>query len=104
MDYIVVLCTCKRGEAEGLADTLVGEGLAACVNMMDVKSVFRWKDSVERENETLLVIKSGEDKWKNMEKRIKEIHSYDTPEIIALPIKYGLDEYLGWIDEVTGGK
>jgi len=104
MDYIVVLCTCKREEAGGLAETLVDEGLVACVNMVNAKSVFRWGDSVEREDETLLVMKSREDKWQSIRKRIKEIHSYSTPEIIALPIKYGLDEYLRWIDSAVGEK
>lgn len=104
MGYIVVLCTCSREEADGMAETLIGEGLVACVNMVEVKSVFRWKGSIEKENEILLIMKSMEDRWQDIKKRIKEIHSYETPEIISLPVKDGLDEYLRWIDGAVGEK
>jgi len=104
MSHMVVLCTCSKGEADKIAKTLVDEKIAACVNIIDVTSVFWWDGNVEEEKEKLLLIKSREDMWNILRDRIKELHSYELPEIIAIPVKYGLDDYLRWIDDTVGEK
>jgi len=102
--HLVVLVTTRdKEEALRIAEVLVSEKLCACANIVDsVTSVFTWKGSLERASECLMIIKSQLDVFTEMMNRIKEIHSYDVPEIIALPILSGNPSYLKWIDEVTG--
>ncbi|MHC1636479.1 MAG: divalent-cation tolerance protein CutA [Candidatus Methanospirareceae archaeon] len=100
-DFIVVFCTTPKGEGEKIAKILVEERLAACVNVAEVNSFFRWKGKMEREEEALLVIKTHKRKMEEMIKRIREVHSYELPEIIALPIIAGYDKYLEWVEEET---
>ena len=103
ISYVVILVTVS-GSEEGLAiaRALVQEGMAACVNVVDkVRSIFKWKGKVEEEAESLLVIKTRVDRLFELTQRVKELHSYDVPEIIALPIISGNPAYLQWIDEVT---
>jgi len=102
--YLVILATTKdKEEALQIAETLVTEKLCACVNVIDsVTSVFTWKGNLERAFECLLIIKTAIDLFPEILARIKELHSYDVPEIIALPILGGNPSYLRWIDEVTG--
>jgi periplasmic divalent cation tolerance protein len=105
-DLIVLLCTCGS-EAEGrrLAEALVDSKLAACVNLLPgVQSVYRWEGNIERASEVLLLIKSTAEHLQDLQDRIIELHSYDTPEIIALPIAAGLDKYLQWIRHETAGR
>lgn len=99
-DKIVVLVTCgSPREAKRIAKALVDARLAACVNILQapVVSVYRWKGKVESAKETLLIIKSVRSKFPALERAIKRIHSYDVPEIIALPIAAGSSDYLAWI-------
>ncbi|KPJ51128.1 MAG: hypothetical protein AMJ41_00285 [candidate division Zixibacteria bacterium DG_27] len=99
-DFIVVLVTSpSEEEAERLASRLVEEKLAACINVMPTTSLFHWEDRLSRENERLLVIKTRNSLFGKLEKRIKELHSYEIPEIIALPVVAGSEEYLGWLAE-----
>lgn len=101
-DKIVVLVTCgSAAEAKRIAKSLVDARLAACVNILQaqVVSVYRWKRKVESAKETLLIIKSARSKFPALESAIKRIHSYDVPEIIALPIVAGSRDYLQWITE-----
>jgi periplasmic divalent cation tolerance protein len=101
-DKIVVLVTCGSAkEARRIADSLVEHGLAACVNIVEVpvKSVYRWKGKVESAREVLLLVKSARKQFAGLERAIKKLHSYDVPEIIALPIAEGSREYLAWIAE-----
>ncbi len=103
---LVVLVTCaNRREAGRIARALVEERLAACVNIQAgaVESVYRWKGKVERGREILLLIKTSRTVFSRLERRIKEIHSYQTPEIIALPIVAGSRGYLDWMDESVAG-
>jgi periplasmic divalent cation tolerance protein len=92
--------TSDRSEAERIAGLLVEEGLAACVQLMPIDSVYMWKGKIEKNGEILLLIKTRSDHVDKAMLAIKAMHSYETPEIIALPIASGAPEYLAWIDEV----
>lgn len=100
-ENIVVLCTCEsETEAERIAGSLVAERLAACVNILPpVRSIYRWKDVVEDAREVLIVIKSTAQGFPALRDRITALHSYETPEIIAVPIVAGADKYLSWLAE-----
>ncbi len=96
--WLVVYVTAPREEAEKLATTLVEEKHAACINIVgEVTSIYWWKGRVERDKEALLIIKTSIEKLEALVKRIREIHSYSVPEIIALPITAGNPDYLAWI-------
>ena len=96
--FVVVLCTTTINESETIANALVEEGLSACVNIApEVTSVFRWEGNLEREREALLIIKTQSEKMDQVVERIKGLHSYEVPEIIALPIIGGNEEYLNWV-------
>ncbi len=101
-DELVVLCTCSSGsEARRIAKNLVESRLAACVTMLGspVRSVFRWNDKVKKSWEELLLIKTNRKRFPGLRDRIAELHSYDTPEIIAVPIADGSEKYLSWLRE-----
>ncbi|HVB98671.1 MAG TPA: divalent-cation tolerance protein CutA [Candidatus Dormibacteraeota bacterium] len=99
---LVVLVTCANlREANRIAQTLVGERLAACVNVQKspVASVYRWQGKVERAREILLLAKTSARLFPRLERRVRQLHSYQTPEIMALPIAAGSRAYLNWIGE-----
>jgi len=101
-DRRVVLVTCSsEEEASRIARALVSARLAACVNILDspVRSIYRWKGRVETAQEYLLVIKTRRARLRALEAAVKALHSYDTPEIIALPIAEGSRPYLSWLDD-----
>ncbi|MGH9738210.1 MAG: divalent-cation tolerance protein CutA [Candidatus Acidiferrales bacterium] len=101
---IIVLVTCgSRKEARRIARALVAARVAACVNVSQapVESIYRWKGKVETAREFLLVIKSSRKRFAALEKEVRRLHSYDVPEIIALPINHGSKAYLAWIDEAV---
>ena len=100
-DPIVVLMTAaNRDEASRIAEMLVNSRLAACVQILpEIQSVYRWKGEVERASEVLLLAKTTEDKFDGLDRAVREIHSYDTPEIVALPITAGSEPYLNWLLE-----
>jgi len=102
---VVLITTSSQAEADRIANTLVAEMMAACVNVIPgVTSVYRWQGEVQRAQEWLLVVKSRLDVLDDVIRRVKALHSYDVPEIIALPLAGGYDAYLRWIDnEVQGG-
>ena len=102
-NHIVTLCTVPdRESGEKIARALVEEHLAACVNIVaGVASVYRWKGKVERAEECLLIIKTGVSRFDVLKRRIQELHPYELPEIIALPIIHGSREYLKWITDST---
>ena len=99
-DKIVVLSTCASAEeAEKLARQLVEQRLAACVNIVSgARSVFRWKEKIENASEWLLVIKTRRDRFEALRDTLIGMHSYDVPEVIALPVIDGSAAYLGWVD------
>jgi periplasmic divalent cation tolerance protein len=96
---VVVLSTAgSREEAERIASALVDERLAACVNVVDgVTSIYRWQGKVERAAEVLLVIKTRRASSSRLMARLGELHSYDVPEAIVLPIAAGSRPYLQWL-------
>jgi periplasmic divalent cation tolerance protein len=98
---MVVLTTCGNDEDAGvLARTLVERRLAACVNAVSqVTSTYRWKGAVERDRETLLIVKTTAPRLAAVEQTIRELSKYDLPEVIALPVQGGSAEYLDWIRE-----
>ncbi len=100
-DYRIVLTTAGSvDEAERIATTLVEAELAACVNIVSpITSVYRWKGAVQKEQEWLLLIKTTASASENVSKKIRELHSYDLPECIQVPIEAGTAEYLNWIAE-----
>ncbi|MEQ1945587.1 MAG: divalent-cation tolerance protein CutA [Bryobacteraceae bacterium] len=100
-DKIVVLTTCDSEEtAADLARKLVELRVAACVNILPgARSVYRWKDEIEDSKEWLLVIKSRRDLFDQLRAEIQRLHTYDVPEIIALPVVEGSEAYLGWLDQ-----
>jgi len=99
--HIVVLVTAKdKEEAGAIADGLIAERLAACVNIIDnVQSRFRWEGKADQSREALLIIKTEERLFEPLAAKVKELHSYDVPEIIALPIVKGSADYLQWITD-----
>lgn len=98
--YIVILVTSpNKKEARRIAGGLLKKRLAACVNIIDkAQSLFWWQGRLEKSSEALMVIKSKKEKFSAIAKLIKSMHSYDVPEIIALPIVAGEEKYLRWID------
>lgn len=102
-NHIVTLCTVPdRESGERIAQALVEERLAACVNLVPgLTSIYRWQGKVEKTEECLLIIKTGVSRFNALKKRIKALHPYKVPEIIALPIIHGSAEYLNWITEST---
>lgn len=103
---IVVLMTAgSREEAARLAEMLVGARLAACVQIMpEMESVYWWKDKVERSPEILLVAKTTQDKFSDLEREVRALHSYETPEIIALPLAAASAPYLEWLTTTVNPK
>ena len=100
---ILVLSTFpETAYVKGVAETLVNEKLAACVNIVSgVQSIFRWLDKIDNANENILIIKTKDNLYDELEARIKELHPYELPEIISVPIDKGLNKYLDWISENT---
>jgi periplasmic divalent cation tolerance protein len=100
--YCVVLATCPTPEeADRIAGLLVGQGLAACVQMTAITSCYKWKGEVNKDSELLLIIKARASNYAGIETCILQNHSYEVPEIVMVPIERGSASYLGWIDEVS---
>jgi periplasmic divalent cation tolerance protein len=98
--HIVVLVTCPGEKANAIAQTLVGESLCACINILpNIRSVYRWEGDVTSEEESLLVMKTMDKIYARLEARIKEIHPYEVPEIICLKIERGSASYLNWLSQ-----
>ena len=96
---LIVFVTCQSAaEAEVIARTVVEEHLAACVNVMPgVRSCYMWGQEMKWSEEVLLLVKTTEGKYAELQSRVKELHSYDVPEIVAVKIEAGLEGYLKWI-------
>lgn len=102
MSYILVLMTASsKDEAKKIVRSLLEEKLIVCANMIDsVSSVFWWQDKIEEAKEVLVIMKSHQELFKRLSTRVKELHSYDTPEILALSIVDGSSHYLEWMKKV----
>ncbi len=102
---LVLMTAANREEAARLADMLVGSRLAACVQLLpEIESVYRWQGNIERQEEILLLAKSSTDKFDELDRAVRAIHSYNTPEIIATPIVAGSRSYLKWLDATLSGE
>ena len=103
-DAIVVFMTAANGEeATRLAEMLVGAHLAACVQILpEIESVYRWQGKIERSSEVLLLVKTTRGKFDELEREVRALHSYDTPEIVAVPIVTGSAPYLEWLVKSAG--
>ncbi len=97
----VVLCNCPPAEAERIARTLVESGLAACVNLSEIQSVYRWKGELCVEPESTLWIKVGADGLAALRTKLEEIHPYELPEIVVLPVDIAesFGPYVEWVRE-----
>ena len=103
-DYGVMLTTApSREEAAKIAKLLIDEKLAACVQLLPIESFYVWQGKTQNEPETLLLIKTRTALFEQGMARIKDVHSYTVPEIVAMPFSAGFAGYLGWIDDVTDG-
>jgi periplasmic divalent cation tolerance protein len=98
---MVLTTTASREEARALAGKLVQNRLAACVQMLPTESVYAWKGAVQQDNEILLLIKTRRELYAPLEAFIKEVHSYEVPEIVQLSAEAVSDSYLRWIVDVT---
>lgn len=104
MSIVLVLSTAPDAStAQSLAETLVSERLAACVNIIPgVQSVYRWQGAVESTSELILLIKTTQDSYAALESRLQQLHPYELPEILVLPQPAGLPAYLAWIAANSG--
>lgn len=100
---LIVFVTAGNGEeAARIAESLVSERLAACVNIVaGVESVYRWEGKVTRDSEVLLIIKTTDGRYGELEDRVKQLHSYSTPEVIAYRVERGSPDYLRWLRDST---
>ncbi len=99
-NYGVVLVTApSQQEAEAIAKSLVQSQLAACVSLLPIHSIYTWQGELHQEQEWQLLVKTDLAQFPNLEAKIRELHSYEVPEIIALPILAGSQPYLQWISQ-----
>lgn len=99
---VVFMTTASREEALQLAEMLVDKGLAACVQILpEMESVYRWQGKVERQPEVLLIAKTLNSKFADLESAVRALHSYENPEIVAIPLTAGSAPYLKWLSAST---
>ena len=106
MEFIVVYITApNEAEAAKIAKTLVNEKLAACVNIVkSIRSIYSWQGKIEDDSEVLMIVKTRKELFGRLKDRVKELHNYTVPEIIALPIIEGSEDYLNWVKEETAAQ
>ena len=102
-EFITVFITApNEEEASKISRTIVEERLAACVNIIrSVRSIYRWQGRVEDESEVLMIVKTKRTLFVRLQERVKELHSYEIPEIIGLPVIEGSKDYLDWLGQET---
>ena len=105
MDKIIVFVTCEsKAQAENIAQSVVAGKLAACVNVLPgVRSCYVWEKKLMWSDEVLLLIKTTRGRFEQLQDRIKELHSYDVPEIVSVTIEDAFDKYAEWIDSSVRG-
>lgn len=102
---LVLVMAGSEDEAASIARTLVDERLAACVNIVGpARSIYRWRGAIEDVREYLLLIKTRARLYSKVERRVRELHSYEVPEVVALPFASGSHPYLEWLFESTAAK
>ncbi len=101
---IVMVTAGSAEEAATIGRTLIEERLAACANIVPgIRSIYRWKGKIYDEQEFLIIIKTRTSHFEAVQKRVKELHSYEVPEIISFPVAQGLPQYLEWVQAETAG-
>jgi len=99
---VILVTAVNKKEAVRIGKEMVNAKLAACANVISgIQSIYRWKGKVVKAQEALLIMKSTKYRYRALEKAIKATHAYETPEIIALSVKEGLDGYVGWVHSET---
>jgi periplasmic divalent cation tolerance protein len=99
---VILVTVVNKKEAIRIGEGMVNAKLAACANIISgIQSVYRWKGKVVKAQEVLLILKSTKPRYRALEKAIKAMHTYETPEIIALLVKEGLDQYIRWVRSET---
>lgn len=103
MEAILVMVTASsEEEAAGIGRTLVEERLAACANVIPgIRSLYSWEGNLNDEGEVLILMKSRRSHFPRLEERVKQLHGYAVPEIIAVPIVEGSEDYLAWVEAST---
>lgn len=106
MNEIVVFITASNeDEAAKIARAIVEARLAGCVNIIkNIRSIYSWQGKIEDDSEAMMVVKTQKHLFDKLSQKVKELHSYITPEIIALPIVDGSEDYLKWLGDTVGGK
>ncbi len=99
MFSVIYITAGNLEEARRIGKKLIEEHLAACVNIFPISSIYRWKDDIEESNEFGMIVKTKTEKVKEIEKRVKQLHSYEVPCVIEFKIGEGSAEYLKWIEE-----
>jgi periplasmic divalent cation tolerance protein len=99
---VVLVAVSNQKEAVRIGEGMVNARLAACANIITgVQSIYHWKGKVVKAKEALLILKSTRLRYRALERAIKTMHTYETPEIIALPVKDGFEQYIGWVCDET---
>lgn len=99
---VILVTVVNQKEAVRIGEGMVNAKLAACANIIPgIQSIYRWKGKIVKAQEVLLILKSTKLRYRALEKAIKAMHTYETPEIIALPVKEGLNRYMGWVRSET---
>ena len=102
-ELIVLVTVPARADGERIAEALVVEQLAACVNIVGpIRSIYRWQGEINRDDEHLLLIKTTRARYVELEARVRALHTYEVPEVVALPIEMGSAAYLEWLRAMTG--
>jgi periplasmic divalent cation tolerance protein len=99
MFSIVYITAANLEESRKIGKTLVDERLAACVNFFPIQSIFRWKEKIDEANEFGMIVKTKSTKIKEIEQRVKELHSYEIPCVVSFRMDEGSDDYFKWIEE-----
>ncbi|MFY9622744.1 MAG: divalent-cation tolerance protein CutA [Pyrinomonadaceae bacterium] len=101
---VVLMTAADGGEATRIAELLVNKKLAACVQILpEIESVYRWNGKVQRETEILLLAKTTAAQFEDLERAVRKIHSYDTPEIVAVTMAHVSEPYRAWLADNVGG-
>lgn len=99
---VILVTVPSHEEGERMAEALVGERLAACVHLIGpIRSVYRWQGKLCRDDEHLLFIKTTRDRYASLEARVLDLHPYEVPEVISLPVEDGAESYLSWLRDQT---
>ena len=99
---VILVTAVDQEEAVRIGKAMVKAKLAACANIISgIQSIYRWKGKVVKAQEVLLILKSTKPRYRALEKAIKTVHTFEIPEIIALPVKEGLEQYIGWVRSET---